>query len=49
VYHNGRKLQQDVEYFVSESGGVGSGYDTVNLNFSPRHKSVLIANYVIST
>jgi len=51
VWHNGRRLIQTVasspdgEYWVSESGGVGTGYDTATLLFSPVIKSGLVANY----
>jgi hypothetical protein len=53
VFHCGRRLIQspvsDVrqgEYFVSESGGVGTGFDTINLlSFTPGSRSVLVANY----
>lgn len=53
VFHCGRRMIQspvsDVrqgEYFVSESGGVGTGFDTINLlSFTPGSNSVLVANY----
>jgi hypothetical protein len=47
VKHNGRDLVENVDYFIAESGGTGSGYDTIILNFSPKPRSVLIADYVI--
>jgi hypothetical protein len=53
VWHNGRRLSQTStpnpalgDYTVEESGGVGTGYDTINLlTFSPVSRSVLLANY----
>ena len=53
VWHNGRRLvQTDVpnpefgDYTVDESGGVGTGFDTINLlTFAPRGTSSLVANY----
>lgn len=55
VYHNGRRLKQASddtpitgEYFMSESGGPGTGYDTINLiSFTPRPTSVLFADYIV--
>lgn len=56
VWHNGRKLvQTDVahpgtgDYTVEESGGVGTGFDTINLlTFSPIERSSLRANYFLA-
>jgi len=53
IYHNGRRLiQTDTpnpsfgDYTVEESGGVGTGYDTINLlTFAPIEKSSLAASY----
>lgn len=53
VFHNGRRLTQiDVldpslgDYTVEESGGIGTGYDTINLlTFAPVSSSSLVANY----
>jgi hypothetical protein len=53
LYHNGRLLvQTDTynpglgDYVVEESGGVGTGFDTVNLlTFSPIERSSLVASY----
>jgi len=45
--HNGRILVEGVDYSVSESGGTGTGYDTVILMFSPKARSQLFANYVV--
>jgi hypothetical protein len=53
VWHNGRRLIQTAthnpgvgDYWVEESGGVGTGYDTINLlTFAPVGRSSLVANY----
>lgn len=47
IKHNGRDLVKDIDYTLSESGGVGTGFDTIILNFSPKKRSVLRADYVI--
>jgi hypothetical protein len=55
VYHNGRRLKLATdgtpitgEYFLSESGGVGTGFDTVNLvGFTPNQYSILFADYFV--
>jgi hypothetical protein len=48
VFHNGRELDETIDYIVSESGGVGTGYDTIILiSFSPRANSKMYCNYVI--
>jgi len=48
VFHNGRELDETIDYIVSESGGVGTGYDTIILtSFAPRKKSKMYCNYVI--
>jgi hypothetical protein len=56
VFHNGRRLLQASspspslgEYSVSESAGLGTGYDTVTvLSFAPVHESGLVADYHVS-
>lgn len=53
VFHNGKRERQtkttspsDGDYVVEESGGVGTGYDTVRfLTFTPKPASELRANY----
>lgn len=53
VWHNGRQLVQTTvsnpgsgDFTVEESGGVGTGYDTVNLlTFAPIGSSTLLASY----
>lgn len=47
VFHNGRKLANGIDYNLSESGGVGTGFNTVTLNFSPISSSVIRANYYV--
>lgn len=47
VKHNGRDLVETIDYFVSESGGSGSGFDTIILTFSPSPESILVADYVV--
>lgn len=47
IKHNGRDLVEGIDYMVAESGGVGTGYDTVILNFAPKARSVLVADYVL--
>lgn len=48
VEHNGRRLIQDCDFIIQESGGVGTGYDTIKIiSFVPNYKSQLIADYVV--
>jgi hypothetical protein len=47
VKHNGRDLYEDFDYYVSESEGTGTGYDTINLiSITPNTNSKLFATYV---
>lgn len=46
IYLNGQRLKLLEDYFVSESGGLGTGYDTVTLELSPLPDDVLLADYV---
>jgi hypothetical protein len=48
IKHNGRDLVENIDYFIAESGGTGSGFDTIILNFSPKPRSILVADYVIN-
>lgn len=56
VFHNGRRLIQAAtadpsigDYTVEESGGVGTGYDTITLlTFAPIARSLLVANYEVA-
>jgi len=48
ILHNGRRLIKDIDYIISESGGLGTGYDTVEfISFIPQAepKSRLVADY----
>lgn len=55
VWHNGRLLQQASrsdptlgDYTVAESGGAGTGFDTIMLlSFAPVGTSTLLANYTL--
>jgi hypothetical protein len=47
IKHNGRDLVEGIDYMISESGGVGSGYDTVIFTFSPTSTSILSTDYVV--
>lgn len=46
IFHDGNRLVEDDEYVLAESGGAGTGFDTVIITaFKPKSKSTLIANY----
>lgn len=48
VTHNGHILFENIDYIVLESGGIGTGFDTIELkSFAPRVNSILYASYVI--
>lgn len=48
ISHNGRKLVESIDYIVSESGGAGTGFDTIIFtSFAPEEDSCLNADYVI--
>jgi len=48
VYYNGQRLHEGLlnDFVVAESGGVGTGYDTVNLFFAPLAGDLLTADYI---
>ena len=46
VYLNGMRQLMGQDYTISESGGVGSGYDTVTFIEAPRSGDVLLVDYV---
>jgi len=49
IKHNGKRLIEDTDYTVSESMGVGTGFDTITfIAFAPKKKDTLIADYVVS-
>ena len=46
IRHNGRGLLENVDYFASESGASGTGFDTITfISFSPVQGSTLVADY----
>ena len=48
IDHNGRRLIQNIDYVISESGGPGTGFDTVEfIGFVPNKCSKLIADYMV--
>lgn len=48
IRHNGKGLEEGVDYMVSESGGSGTGYDTIIFSaFAPIEESSILADYVI--
>lgn len=48
IRHNGKGLIPGVDYTLSESMGVGTGFDTITfIQFAPKAKDTLIADYVI--
>jgi hypothetical protein len=49
IRHNGRVLVEEDDYSLSESGGAGTGFDTITLTFSPKISDVLVADYVTPT
>lgn len=47
LMHNGRRLIEFDDFTVSESGGLGTGFDTITVvSFSPSSRSRLTADYV---
>jgi hypothetical protein len=49
IFHNGRKLVLTTDYIIAESGGPGTGYDTIIFTFTPSDRSIIRASYVIQT
>lgn len=48
IEHNGKELYENIDYSIAESGGPGTGYDTINLiSFTPVAHSLLYATYAI--
>ena len=48
IRHNGRGLAPDIDYDLIESGGLGTGYDTIFFkSFVPTQFSNLLADYTI--
>jgi hypothetical protein len=49
VFHNGRKLLYGSEFTISESGGPGTGFNTINFLFLvPTSSSTLRVNYAVA-
>jgi len=46
VFYNGQQLLRVDDYALTESGGPGSGFDTVSLLFAPKPGDKLTADYV---
>lgn len=48
VTFNGLKQEENIDYTIAQSGGAGTGYDTVNfINKSPKPNTLLRASYVV--
>jgi hypothetical protein len=50
VKHNGKDLYEGTDYTISESGGPGTGYDTIFITaFAPKPRSLLVATYAVKS
>ncbi len=47
VYYNGVRLALLDDYMVVESGGAGTGFDTIIMNVAPLATDHLFADYII--
>lgn len=47
VYYNGQRILLNDDFTVQESGGIGTGYDTVNTLFTPKSGDKIWADYVV--
>lgn len=47
VYYNGVRLALLDDYMVAESGGTGTGFDTIIMNVPPFANDHLFADYII--
>lgn len=49
IFYNGQRFSigSSCDYVVSESGGVGTGYDTVTLSVAPQSFDALTADYFV--
>lgn len=45
VYYNGQRLVELDDFSLSESGGLGTGYDTVTMLIAPKSEDKLTADY----
>lgn len=50
LYLRGVRLKEGVgnDYLVSESGGVGAGYDTITFDRAPRSGDTILIDYYIA-
>jgi hypothetical protein len=48
VYYNGVRLALLDDYMIAESGGAGTGFDTVILNIPPMFNDHLFSDYVLA-
>lgn len=48
VYYNGIRLALLDDYMVVESGGAGTGYDTIIMNIPPLFNDHLFADYILA-
>jgi hypothetical protein len=48
VYYNGVRLALLDDYMVVESGGPGTGFDTIIMNVPPLYNDHLFADYVLA-
>ena len=48
LYYNGIRLNLLDDYLVVESGGPGTGYDSVTLLVAPRSQDHLTADYIVT-
>ena len=46
IYFNGQRVLRDDDFTVSESGGVGSGYDTITTLFTLKPGDKIWADYI---
>lgn len=50
IRHNGRALQEGTDYIVSESGGIGTGYDTIIFKCTlPDEDDEVVIDYVMES
>jgi len=50
IRNNGQALVENENYLLSESGGTGTGFDTITfISFKPKASDTLVADYVTET
>ncbi len=50
VKHDGKDLYEGYDYSISESGGPGTGFDTIYITaFAPKPRSLLVATYAVKS